>query len=217
MTDEIKGQTDGIKISPEVTGQTNEIRLQTIAMTTSLAETFPGSEIASEADLVLASEALGNITKRLKEWEARRVEIVTPANNFVRHINDLWKRMIGPVQLEDKRIRGMMANFRAAEAQRRQEEYNAALKESETIFPAGSPIPEVVAPIPEDVTRKVATTTGSVQFMTIWKWAIEDESQIPQEYFVLDTTKINKVVKAGIRNIPGLRIFSEQVPAVRSQ
>lgn len=208
--------TDEIKISPEITLQTDAVRLQTTAMTTSLAETFPGTEIANEADLVLASESLSNITKRLKEWETRRVEIVTPANNFVRHINELWKRMIAPVQLEDKRIRYMMSGFRAAEAQRRQEEYNAALKESETIFPDGSPIPEVVAPIPEDVTRKVETTTGSVQFMTIWKWAIEDQAQIPQEYFMLDTTKINKVVKAGIRGIPGLRIYAEQVPAVRS-
>ena len=201
--------------NPEVEKQTSLVQGQTVAMLTALTSAFPGSEIASEADLELASQALTKIAKHMTEWEAKRKEIVTPANTFVRHINELWKRMTDPVRAEDLRIRAMMSTFRAKEARRRQEEYEAALKESENFFPDGSPIPEVIAPIPEDVTRKVVTENGSVKFMTIWKYAVEDETKIPKEYWVLDTVKIGKLVKAGARNIPGIRIYSEQVPAVR--
>jgi len=205
------------KLTPEVEKQAALVEQQATDIVSTLTSAFPGTEIATEAELEQASQALTGITKNLNEWEQTRKQIVGPANAFVRHINDLWKMRTEPVRAEEVRIRRMMGDFRAKEARRRQEEYEAALKESQEFFANGSPIPEVVAPIPEDVTRKVETENGSVQFTTVWKWAVEDEAQIPREYFALDTVKLNKVVKAGLRNIPGIRVYSEQVPAVRSR
>jgi len=195
------------------------VQTQAVGLIAELTTAFPGTEIASDDDLTRASEALTRITKATDEWEQMRVSIVTPANHFVRHINGLWKRMIDPVKLEEGRIRNMMSGYRAREQQRRQAEYAASLKQAEEaitdIFPGGSPIPETVAPIPQDSLKHVTTANGSVGFTTVWKWVVEDADKIPREYWMLNETMITKVVKAGMRSIPGLRVYSEQVPSVR--
>lgn len=192
-----------------------EIEREAKGLTGHLAALFPDAEIITEDDLVRASNALTQITRNKLEWEKRRKALVKPANDWVKWVNDQWKGFIGPVEQAEARIRTMMSAFRAKEQQRRQAEYTAALEESKEIFPGGSPIPEVVAPIPQESLRRVETDNGSVGFTTVWKWTITDIGQIPTEYWALDETKITKVVKAGIREIPGIRIYAEEVPTVR--
>lgn len=42
-----------------------------------------------------------------------------------------------------------------------------------------------------------------------WKAQVVDEYKIPREYLIVDEVKINKVVRAGVRSIPGVKIFEE--------
>lgn len=191
------------------------VKQQSLGLVAELTSAFPGTEITGESDLTLASECLTRITKHLKEWEQKRTEIVQPANNFVRSINQMWARLVDPVKSEEARLRMMMSTFRAKESQRRQQEYEQGLKEVKEVFPGGSPIPEVVAPIPVDSLKHVVTQNGTVHYTNVRKWEIQDIALIPREYFILDESKISKLVKAGIEAIPGIRIFTEQVPVVR--
>lgn len=191
------------------------VKQESETLVSDLIKTFPDTEIMDDTDLARASEALTSIAQHVRLWEAKRVAIVKPANDFVRSINDLWKRILAPVQTEESRIRTLMGRYRAAEQARRQAEYEASLVQSREIFPEGSPIPETVAPIPHEPIQRVHTEQGTVGFTTVHKWAVEDEAKIPQEYWLLDSAKITKVVKAGVRSIPGIRIYSEQVPTVR--
>jgi hypothetical protein len=191
------------------------LRQQSLGLVAELTSAFPGTEITGESDLTLASEALTRITKHLKEWEQKRTEIVQPANNFVRSINQMWARLVDPVKSEDARLRMMMSTFRAKESQRRQQEYQEGLKQVEEVFPGGSPIPDVVAPIPADSLKHVVTQNGTVHYANVRKWEIQDIDKIPREYFILDESRIGKLVKAGIEAIPGIRIWIEQVPVVR--
>ena len=188
------------------------LQQQSVGLVAELTNVFPGAEITGESDLTIASEALTRITKHLKAWEASRVEIIQPANNFVRHINDMWKRFTEPVKTEESRLRNMMSTFRAKESERRRQEYEEGKKEVEVVFPEGNPIPEIVAPIPTDSLKHVVTQNGSVSYTSVRKWEVQDTDKIPREYFVLDEARIGKLVKAGI---PGIRIWTEQVPVVR--
>jgi hypothetical protein len=191
------------------------LRQQSLGLVAELTSAFPGTEITGESDLTLASEALTRITKHLKEWEQKRTEIVQPANNFVRSINQMWARLVDPVKSEEVRLRMMMSTFRAKESQRRQQEYQEGLKQVEEVFPGGSPIPEVVAPIPADSLKHVVTQNGTVHYANVSKWEVQDINIIPREYFILDEATIGKLVKAGLKAIPGIRIWTEQVPVVR--
>ena len=51
-----------------------------------------------------------------------------------------------------------------------------------------------------------------MQFRTVKKFRIADESLIPAEYWVLDEVKIGKAVRAGI-TIPGVTAYEEKVMA----
>jgi len=191
------------------------LKQQSLGLVAELTSAFPGQEITGESDLTLASGALTRITKHLKDWEQQRTDIVGPANTFVRKINDMWKRLTEPVKAEEARLRMMMSTFRARESERRRKEYQEGLKQVEEVFPGGSPIPEVVAPIPTDSLKHVMTQNGTVHYITVRKWEVQDIDKIPREYFILDEARIGKLVKAGLKAIPGIRIWTEQVPVVR--
>jgi hypothetical protein len=44
-----------------------------------------------------------------------------------------------------------------------------------------------------------------------WKWEAVNLAAVPREYLMLDTTKINGVVRAmkSQTNIPGIRVFND--------
>lgn len=67
------------------------------------------------------------------------------------------------------------------------------------------------------VLHKVSTDMGSLGTQTVWKWSLEDLSKVPVEYLTIDAVKVGKVVRAGLRNIPGIRIFSEDVLRVNTR
>lgn len=43
----------------------------------------------------------------------------------------------------------------------------------------------------------------------VWTHDIEDESKIPREYMTVDVKRIRDAVRAGLREIPGVRIFQD--------
>jgi hypothetical protein len=142
-----------------------------------------------------------------KKAEKIRKEIVKPYNDHVSEINKYAKEILKPVA-EAKRIIGDKAatwqkaeNERIAEKNRKAEE-----KEREKAKDTGMPAAPTAPQEKESV----------VQTMTVWKYEITDESLIPREYLQVDKGAIQKAVKSGgVRNIPGVRIYDEQVPVLK--
>lgn len=48
-----------------------------------------------------------------------------------------------------------------------------------------------------------------------WTFEIEDASQIPREYLMVDETAIRKAINAGIRELPGVKIFQKEGLSIR--
>lgn len=51
---------------------------------------------------------------------------------------------------------------------------------------------------------------GSLKRVNTWHFEIEDTAAIPFEFICADQEAIEKAVKAGVRNIPGVKIFLKQ-------
>lgn len=49
----------------------------------------------------------------------------------------------------------------------------------------------------------------------IWKYEILDSSKVPDQFWIIDDISIGKAVRAGAREIAGVRIYSEQTLGVR--
>lgn len=45
---------------------------------------------------------------------------------------------------------------------------------------------------------------------TVWKFEIQDWQEVPQEFWMIDEAKVGAAVRGGAREIPGVRIYSEQ-------
>lgn len=76
---------------------------------------------------------------------------------------------------------------------------------------AAMPAPVAVSPAPQ------LTRVEGVAQRVEWRFEIVNEALVPREYLSIDEKKIRAVVKAfkGEKEIPGVRIFSEKVVAVR--
>jgi len=62
---------------------------------------------------------------------------------------------------------------------------------------------------------KVETPNGGVTMRTVVKFEVVDPKQVPAEFWIIDEGAIGKQVRAGRRDIPGVRIWEDRVPATR--
>ena len=96
------------------------------------------------------------------------------------------------------------------EARKKQEKENA--KYDRKVEKAGPDAVLQPPPVVATPAKHINTEAGQVQFRTVKKFRIADESLIPAEYWVLDEVKIGKAVRAGI-TIPGVTAYEEKVMA----
>ena len=75
-------------------------------------------------------------------------------------------------------------------------------------------VQQEVAPAP--VPNAVRSAVGSSVLTRRWTFAIESDPDVPLEYRTVDPAKIRKAVAAGVRTIPGVRIYQEESLTTRS-
>lgn len=95
---------------------------------------------------------------------------------------------------------------------------NSAFGNEEDVLATSEKIEELKAPVPTAVNSFAgAGSVTSVKGITkTWTHAIVDESLIPREYLVVDTAKVTKAIREGVREIPGISIFQKEGLTVRS-
>jgi len=162
-----------------------------------------------------ATEDLSFIAQVKKTLEAKRTAYVKPINAHVKAINDTFKRITSPIEEADQLTRSKVLAYRQEEDRKAHEiaEVNrlrmeaarkeAALNEGEL----SESIDLMEAPTPLSTT--VRTDVGAASAAMIQKWEVINFAEVPDEYKMVDASKIGKVVKAGIPLIPGIRIWKE--------
>lgn len=160
-----------------------------------------------------AEEAIsfGGEAKQLaKSIDAARKAITDPARKFVNKMNDVAKVFTEKLEQVETIIKMKVSSWKRAQAEKVaiEEENAKALSES-----LGIEVAAYVVEAPKNIRGD-----GAMSYeQTVWRYEIEDESLIPREYLCIDDTKVKGVVKSGIRNIPGLKIFSEQKTIIKSR
>lgn len=184
-----------------------------------------------ETDLA-AKTVLAIVRKGLKAADARRIEIKAPALAECTTIDTAFRDALASYKAADKTIGAKTGVYFAAkraveEAARREAErlereafvarakaeaeVAAAKKRGEEPAPTPGPAPDVsLAPIPvaQAVTKTEAGTVGMVEHRD---WEVADEAQIPRKFFILDTARISKEIRAG-GEIAGIRVVLTYTP-----
>ena len=171
--------------------------------------------IATDGDVKLATDDLGFIAKLKKAIEDKRKEYIGPIDEHKKAINDTFKGFSDPLAEADKIIRGKILVYRQEQERIRAEQerinqlrMEAARAEMELKGELTESVGLVeVAPSAPNHYRGEAAILSKTMLP---KFEVVDFALLPDEYKQVDAAKLGKVVRAGLRTIPGVRIWVEE-------
>ena len=207
------------------------------AMRTQSAGLLAESE-AFQADTIEQAQGgaalLARISTATSALNTRRMEITRPLDAAKRSVMDLFAPLLTKLEEADKSVRKGMLSF---ETRRRQEEEKAlrvaqaakekALREEQERADAAKaavaagipaekvaemlPAAPVVPVIPVAAPAVVRADSGAgVTYVDVWKFEVTDVVLLPSAFVVANESAIRKAIQQGQRQIPGVRIWSEQ-------
>lgn len=171
------------------------------------------------------AETLTWIQSALKKCEDRRKFFVKPLQDHVSRINLFFKNFTEPLEGFKGDISSKLLTYRDEQEKKRREEEERFRREQEkaqrkaekNAEKRGEAAPE---PLPVVAIPEAAKTTfsdlGSVTAKKTWAWEIVNENVIPREMLCLDTIKINGLVRAGVRDIRGIKIFQKEIMSIKA-
>jgi len=195
----------------------------------SLAERANGFIVENEIDAEVASDFLRNIKDTEKKIEDKRLEFTTPLNQSLKAINVTFKNLTAPLAVAKKIVSDKILSWRSIEAEKirkaeeeaREAEAEKIRKIQEALKAEGDAkkkqemIEEIVkAEELKPIIKKQETTIGSSQARKIWTYEVVDFSKVPDKYKEISKTEINASIRAGERNIDGLRIYQKEILSI---
>ena len=171
--------------------------------------------IQSDGDIKVATDDLSIIAKLKKAIEEKRKEYVGPINEHLKAVNDTFKNFAEPLNQADSITRQKILDYRKEQERirREQERINqlrmeAARAEMELKGELTESV-KVVEIAPEAPTH-YRTKSGILGKFMVRKWELVDFNLVPGEYKMLNEVLIGKLVRSGIKTIPGIRIYEEE-------
>lgn len=197
-------------------------------------------EVVDDASSGQCAEMATQARKVMNEIEKKRKSVLAPYQAVTGAVNSCCKsikdRLLSvqrllegknqPYLIEQERQRREAEEAARKEAERQRREAEAARKAAEK---KNEPAPEVVEPVAVAVAppaeTKLKSEHGTQGVVTEWVWEILDLQALPSPCFQSRakqiegavTPWINAQVKAGVREIPGVRVFQKQVVKTRAR
>jgi len=208
-----------IKVNPEK----DLVVLNLISEIAKLKDYASTITITSKDDVKAATNDLSILANLKKKIEEERQKYVRPINQHLTEINTFFKTgLTEPLAEADKTYRGKVTDFYTEEERKKRETEEIARLERETAERKAAlngekppePTPEVKVYTPPPLTHAEA---GTSNLMTVRKYRVIDFTKLPDQYKIENAALLNKVVKAGIPEIPGVEIYTEEVLRVEAR
>ncbi len=160
---------------------------------------------AVEENLDLA----GKMRKLSKRLEERRKEITAPAREFVSRVNSMVKGYTDKLEESVAQISQKIGQYNEAQlaAQEVDLELDALLAEATGIAPTMDVIP---------VHSRARSAEASTYERTVIEVELEDLGKVPCEYLQLNDQLVKAAVKAGVQEIPGVKITIKKITTVKA-
>ncbi len=179
-------------------------------------------EIKSVEDMSLAVDDLALIAGLKRALTDKQTEYTKPLTTYKAAILDTFKEMLAPIFEADLTTRSkMLAYTKELERIRdKQEEINRKRQEAaEAEMKLRGELSEPVnlVEVTPEAPKQVSTEMGTVGQRMIKKYRVVNFALLSDQYKIENSALLNKVVKAGIPEIPGVEIWSEPILTVRPQ
>lgn len=153
-----------------------------------------------------ALEMVGRAKDLCKKIEDRRKELIAPSRKFIAVVNDSAKILSEKLEHFENMITLNLAAWYAKLEQDAIDAKNHARELSKTLGM------DIYVP---DAPKTLSNEHAVASMKTKWRWAIPNEDAVPREYLMVDAGKIDKAIKAGIRQIPGVDIYESSEMSIR--
>lgn len=201
-----------------------EIRESFLPSIDEMADQATALQITDEGSYKLAIDMAAQARRLNKKLEEARKEKIKEQDAFVRSVNKFVKPFKDRLASIDTDLKQKISVHARKLEQERREAERKAKAEAEQIqkelnkraSESGTEAVEVAAPVvpQQRVTR--SDSGAAVHTRKKWTWELEDIKQVPAEYLEVKATAVNQAVKAGIRQIPGIRVFETEEAVLRS-
>ncbi|MDR7496813.1 MAG: hypothetical protein QN174_07640 [Armatimonadota bacterium] len=193
--------------------------------------------VATQVDAERATALLGRIAAFRRAAEDRRKFFVGPLNDHVKAINGLFRELVAPFDEADGTLRGKLAAWRRAEQERlarerREAEERARAEEARAreilrhadrhtreealeAFRRADEAAEAADAVPVAPGPTLRAEAARVTARKVWDFEVVDLAQVPHEFVTLNEPTVRAAIRAGVRQIPGLRIYEREQLAVR--
>ena len=170
--------------------------------------------IESNGDLTKATDVLSRIKQAQKLIKSKKETITKPINEALKNVRSLFAPVEQSVDEAERLIKSKMLSYQQEVDRKAREEQAKLAKKVED----GKLKPETAVKKMEKIETVAPTVEGSkggeVQFRTVRKVVIEDESKLPRKYLVPDKIAIRKDALAGV-DIEGVKVVEEKEIAAR--
>jgi len=160
------------------------------------------SLIVSANTLEFTAQLAGSLTSAKKRLEEQRQFLVGPLNNHVTKINNLFKLWTAPIEAARRVIDEKVVEYKREEAR--------AAAEVASFF---GDDPAMADP----GVKTIRSSAGTLTVKEVWDFEVLDAALIPESFKTVNEKAIRAAVKAGVREIPGVRVFQTEQVAVRAQ
>lgn len=191
---------------------------------------------AKITDFTITNDTIYEATEFRAELKAFRKRVEDAEALTAKPLKEAWEAAREPflalrkkVDETEKLLNKRLSDWQAAENARRwaieQKEreaqrlaLEAAQKEAEkkadvdTVIALQEAITHVETKPQENKLRSVATGSAKISWRDNWVYELVDLTQVPREYLMLDSAKANQAIRAGARDIAGLRIYNQPIP-----
>lgn len=180
-------------------------------------------DVKTPAAAANATEMTGQIKRLAKAVDERRKEIIAEPDSFVRKVNGFVKPISDRLKALEALLKRKLSDhayqveLQRREIERRQIEANRKLQEDLNREASEKGIaPVQVAPVAVS-TRKEPTRSDSAvaSSVMVWDFEVQDDTKVPRAYMMVDERLIRDAIRAGIREIPGVKIFERAEIRVR--
>ena len=175
-----------------------------------------GYVIQSDDEYADAAEILKIVKHKFKVLDEERTISVKPLNDEVKEINAWFKPALERLKDCEAELKRIMGAYSLAKQQEQQRILAEAAKAAEAALVTSSDPQQSVMALVQQATEAQAPRVAGVSVSRVWKWELVDPAQVPAEFWSIDPAKLDAAVKAGTREIPGVRVYEDARVIARS-
>ena len=153
------------------------------------------------------------IKSAIAKIEDKRLSFTKPLNDSLKAINSTFTELKAPLKAALEMVDRKIHSFRQKERERIEVEtakVQAEENKRQKLRDAHEAKGHKVTENPTLAKPLELTQVDPTPVRKDWRWETNLFNQIPREFLQVDEIKVNKAVRDGTRDIPGIRIFQKE-------